>query len=175
MALERLQCDPVSVEEVIASLQFDGQHLAVHGVIYYGDGCEKDEYLLLPKGGAFDGDQSIPMPVSVDRDKCLLIDEPRLYEALGGSSVCGAFLFKEDAIVVGEIRRQPGSAHPVRIGHLWMILTQNWRDEGLGWTIHRMRVVTFPRDRLPPLPWSGFQGNEHAYPLIEIHPVPGGK
>lgn len=165
-----IKCDPMSVPEVIAAPELNNQHVAVHGIIYYGEGCEKDEYLLLPKEGPFDGVGPIPVPESLDRSKCLLIEEPNLYDKLGGSSVAGAFRFKDDAVLIGAIRRQPGSGHPVRIGDLWLIVMQRWTDEGLGWTNHSFRVITFPHDRFPPLPWSGFQGERDAYPVIRVYP-----
>lgn len=167
-----LKCDPISVPDVIASPDLNNQHIAVHGIIYYGEGCEKDEFLLLPKEGPFDGVGPIPVPESLDRDKCLLIVEPDLYDRLGGSSACGAFLFKDDAVLIGQIRRHPGSNHPVRIGDLWLIVMQRWTDEGLGWTNHSLRVITFPQNRLPPLPWTGFQGERDAYPVIRVSPPP---
>jgi hypothetical protein len=170
MQFGHLKCDPISVSKVIASPDLDGQHMAVHGIIYYGEGCGEDEYLLLPKEGPFDGVGPIPMPAHLDRSKCILIEEPHLYHRLGGSSAAGAFLFKDDAILVGQIRRRSESAHPVRIGDLWLIVMQRWADEGLGWTHHNLRVILFPQDRLPPLPWSGYQGPGYAYPLIRAYP-----
>ena len=167
-----LKCDPITVPQAISSPELDNQYVAVPGIIYYGEGCEEGEYLLLPKEGPFDGVGPIPMPESLDRAKCLLIEEPNLDDRLGGSSVCGAFLFKEDSILVGRIRRHPGSDHPVRIGDLWLVVMQGWADEGLGWTSHNLRVITFPQDRLPPLPWNGFQGERHAYPVIRVYPQP---
>ncbi len=167
-----LECDPISVPEVIASPDLDNQYVAVHGIIFYGEGCEKDEYLVLPKEGPFDGVGPIPMPESLDRSKSLLIEESNLYNRLGGSSVCGLFLFKDDAILIGQVRRRPGSEHPFRIGDLWLVLMQRWSDEGLGWTNRSLRVIAFPQHRLPPLPWSGFEGKGHAYPVIRVYPQP---
>jgi hypothetical protein len=167
-----LKCDPISIPEVIASPDFDNQNIAVHGIIYYGEGCEKDEYLVLPKEGPFDGVWPIAVPESLDRSKCLLIEEPNLFNKLGGSSACGAWLFKEDAILVGQIRRQPGSNPQVRICNLWLILMQNWADEGMGWTNHNLRVIIFPQSALPPLPWMGFQGKRNAYPVLRVYPQP---
>lgn len=167
-----LRCDPISVTQAIASPDLDNQHVAVHGIIYYGEGCGEGEYLLLSKEGPFDGVGPIPMPESLDRRKCLLIEETDLYNRLGGSSVCGAFLFKDDAIIVGQISRHPGTDHPFRIGNLWLIVMQRWSDEGLGWVHRSLRVIMFPHDRLPRLPWDGFEGERDAYPLLSVYPQP---
>jgi YD repeat-containing protein len=94
--------------------------------------CEQGEFVLLPKEGPFDGKDPLPPIVSLDRSKCLLIEEPDLDRRMGGSSACGTFRYKHDAIVVGQIRRRPGSDHPVRIGDLWLIVTQDWENWGQG-------------------------------------------
>jgi hypothetical protein len=167
-----VKCDPIAVPEIIASPELDNQHVAVHGIIFYGEGCEQDEYLVLPKEGPFDGVGPIPFPDSLDRSKCILIEEANLFDRLGGSSASGAFVFKYDAIIVGQIRRHLRSSHPVRITDLWLIVVQDWVDEGLGWTNHSLRVVMFPEIRMPTLPWSGFKGERNAYPLIRVLPEP---
>lgn len=169
MEFRLLQCNPLSVEEVISSDDLDNQHVGVHGIVYYGEGCDKDEFLLLPKCGPFDGVGPIPMPSVLDRAKCLLIDEPDLNRTLGSSSACGSFLWKHDAIVIGQVQRKPGSAHPVRIGELWLLILQHWLDVGHGEASHDFRVIAFPRQPLH-LPFRGFEGERHASPIIRIDP-----
>jgi hypothetical protein len=164
-----LRCDPLSVGEVIRSSDLDGQYVGVHGIVFYGDGCADDEFLLLPKEGPFDGVGPIPMPDVLDRSRCLLIEERDLDNRLGGSSVVGAFRYKHDAIVVGQIRRWPGTDHPVRIGNLWLIVMQHWLDLGYGPPSRDFRVIAFSGP-LPALPWRGFQGERHVSPIVRVDP-----
>ena len=169
MSFGLLKCNPLSVAEVIGSAELDGQYVSVHGTLFYGDGCAMDEFLLLPREGPFDGN-GIPMPNVLDRDQCLLIEEPDLDNKLGGSSVAGIYRYKEDAIVVGQIRRVPGAEHPVRIMSLWLIVMQHWLDFGIGPPSHELRVINFPAS-FPILPWSGFQGESHVAPVIRVDPL----
>ena len=169
MGFGLLKCNSLSVAEVIAAPDLDGQCVGVHGILFHGDGCATNEFLLLPKNGPFDGVGPIPMPDVLDREQCLLIDEQDLDHRLGGSSVAGLYRYKYDAIVVGQIRRMPGTDHPVRIGNLWLILMQDWEDFGHGHPYHDLRVVNFPAP-LPALPWSGFQGERYASPVIRLDP-----
>jgi hypothetical protein len=170
MQFGNLKCKPIPVNQVIDGRDFDGQHAAIHGILFYGEGCETDEFLLLPKDGTFDGVGPIPMPTKLDRSRCLLIEERNLDAKLGGSSVAGLYRFKNDAIVIGEIRRQPLSSHPVRIGDLWLILMQDWLDMGFGAgsAHHELRVISFPQRRLPVLPWNGMKANGSC--VIQIQP-----
>ena len=71
----RLELFPVSVTEVLENGDLDGQLVAVHGRLYYGEGCKNDEFLVLPKDGLFDGDRP-PMPESLDRCKSLFVGCP---------------------------------------------------------------------------------------------------
>ncbi len=169
MSFGILNCDPLSVAEVIRSSDLDGNFVSVHGILFYGDGCESNEFLLMPKKGPFDGVGPIPMPDVLDRQNCLLIEESDLDDRLGGSSVAGLYRYKYDAIVVGQIRRTPGTEHPVRIGNLMLILMQNWEDLGHRNPYHNLRVINFPTT-FSALPWTGFQGERYASPVIRIDP-----
>jgi len=164
-----LQCNPLSVEEVIDYADLDNQYVGVHGILYYGEGCEENEFVLIPKAGPFDGNDPLPTIRSLDRSKCLLIEEPNLESRLGMSGACGLFRWKHDVIIVGQIRRRAGSDHPVRIGDLWLILMQHWLDLGQGEPSHEVRVIAFPR-HLRQLPWSGFEGERHVSPVIRVDP-----
>lgn len=165
-----LSCLPLSVEEAIDFSDLDNQLVGVHGVLYYGEGCEENEFVLLSKNGPFDGNDPLTAIHTVDRNKCLLIDEPNLEARLGKSGACGLFRWKHDAIVVGQIRRVPGSKHPVRIHKLLLIVLQSWDDfGGVGRPYHSLRLVAFPR-HLPSLPWSGFKGDRHVAPILLVDP-----
>jgi len=166
-----LDFEPLSVAEVTSMTDLDGQHVGVHGILYYGEGCEQNEFVLLPKSGPFDGVDSLPTITAFDRNTCVLIGEPDLESRLGTSGACGLFRWKHDAIVVGQIRHQPESTHPVRIEHLWAILIQSWDDfGGMGKPYHKIRVVMFP-GQLPELPWRGFRGERHVSPVIRVEPI----
>jgi len=154
MPFGNLVCYPISVKEVIERHDCDGQYMAIHGLLFYGDGCETNEFLLLPKDGPFTGVGPIPMPESLDRRECILIEEPALDSRLGGSSVSGLYRYKDDAVVIGRVRRHVASRHPVRVGELWLILMQDWMEMPRGSAFHELRVVAFPHSRLPKLPWN---------------------
>jgi len=147
MMFQYLDCDPVSVAEAIEHPEWDNQFLAVHGVIFYGDGCQDGEFLLLPKTGRFDG-TSISMPRSIDRAQCLLIEQDDIDSKLGGSSATGGYRYLYDSIVVGRICRTPMSEHPVRITNLCIVLMQDWEEMPKGKPYHKLRIVTFPDQRI---------------------------
>lgn len=174
MAFGRLVCEPFSVREVIDNPDLDNQHVAVHGLLYKGQGCQVGEWLLLPKEGPFDGVGPIPMPESLNRAECLLIEQPGLGDKLGPSGVCGAYFWKHDCILVGQIRHRPGTDHPFRIGDLWVMLLQDWLDSewgvgrAKGLPRHELRLVLFSPPNAPALPWSGPE--QHGNPVIRLHP-----
>src|SRR4051794_39726682 len=120
MTFGRLVCNPLSVREVINDPALDSKHVAVHGLLYKGQGCEDWEWLLLPKEGPFNGVEPIPMPASLNRSQCLLIERPEDFSKLGSSGAAGLWYWKHDCIIVGQIRHRPGTDHPFRIGDLWM-------------------------------------------------------
>lgn len=91
MTFGRLICEPLSVMEVIDDPSLDGKHLAVHGLFYLGEGCDDDEYLLMPKNGPFDGVGPIPIPESLNRSQCLFIERPDDFEKLGSSGAAGLY------------------------------------------------------------------------------------
>jgi hypothetical protein len=168
MPFGHLVCRPISVKEVIERPDCDGQHMPVHGLLFYGEGCEKNEFLLLPKEGSFDGVGPIPMPKSLDRSKCILIEEPDLDTKLGGSSASGLYRYKNDAIVIGQVRRQVDSVHPVRVSELWLILMQDWLEMPRGSAFHEVRVIAFPQHLPSNLPWKGVDSKEMS--VLELHP-----
>ena len=143
MKLGYLRCEPISVRCVIAERKLDGLCVAVHGILYLGAGCHEGEYLLLPKDGPFDGVGQIPMPESIDRTECLLIEQPNIDRKLGPSGAVGEYYWKHDCIMVGTIRYQPGTDHPTRIGALSAIILQDWQDMGKGDAYHELRVLIF--------------------------------
>jgi hypothetical protein len=176
MTFGRLVCAPLSVREVIDSPDLDNKHVAVHGIFYLGEGCGTDEFLLLPKEGPFDGVGPIPMPVSLNRGECLLIEQPGLGDKLGSSGVCGSYIWKHDCILVGQIRHRPGMDHPFRIGDLWVMMLQDWlgsewgvgRAKGLPY--HQLRLVSFSPPNPPELPWSGPALKQHGDAAIRLDP-----
>src|SRR5438552_1239909 len=144
MNFGRLVCEPLSVREVIGDPDLDNKHVAVHGLFYLGEGCGEDEFLLLPKEGPFDGVEPIPMPESLDRAECLFIEQPDLWSKVGKSGAAGLYYWKHDCILVGQIRHRPGTAHPFRIGDLWIMLLQMWDNEGMEKSpFHELRLVLF--------------------------------
>ena len=175
MTFGQLVCEPLSVMEVIDDAGLDGKHVAVHGLLYKGQGCEDWEWLLLPKKGPFDGVGPIPMPESLNRSECLLIDRPDDFDKLGSSGVCGLYFWKHDCILVGQIRHCPGTDHPYRIGDLWVMLLQDWLDSewGVGrergFPYHQLRLVLFSPSNPPGLPWSGPTTKQHGSPVIRIN------
>jgi hypothetical protein len=176
MLFGQLVCDPLPVLEVIEETSFDGKHVAVHGVLYKGEGCQVGEWLLLPKEGPFDGVGPIPMPESLNRTRCLLIEQPGLGDKLGSSGVCGSYFWKHDCILVGQIRHRVGTDHPFRVGDLWVMLLQDWldrewgvgREKGLPY--HQLRLVLFSPSNPAELPWSGPTMKNHGSPVIRISP-----
>lgn len=91
-----LVCEPLSVREVIDDPGLDNKHVAVHGLFYLGEGCGEGEHLLLPKEGPFNGVGPIPMPESLNRAECLLVEQPGLGDKLGSSGVCGSYFWKHE-------------------------------------------------------------------------------
>lgn len=172
MTFGRLVCDPLSVQEVIGDPDLDNQHVAVHGLLYKGHGCQDWEWLLLPKGGPFDGVEPIPMPASLNRSECLLIERPDDFSKLGKSGAAGLWYWKHDCIVVGQIRHRPGTEHPFRIGDLWMMFLQMWDNEGMekGPPFHQVRLVLFSPPNLPELPWSGPVPKKRGDSVIRLDP-----
>ena len=168
-----ISSNPLSVAEVIGNPDLANQYVAVHGIIYYGEGCEEREILLLPKEGPFDG-KPIPKPKSLDRRKCLLIEPPDIYDdfyaKLGSFAMLGSCLWNVNAILVGQIRHRPEFDQPVRIGALWLMIVQEWQDFGGGKFHHILSVSAFPQNSLPQLPWSGPQTERCGQPVIYIHP-----
>jgi hypothetical protein len=168
----QLVCEPLSVREVIDDPHLDGKHVAVHGLFYLGEGCGEGEHLLLPKNGPFDGVGPIPMPESLNRAECLFIEQRDLDSKLGKSGEAGLFHWKQDCIIVGQIRHCPGTDHPYRIGDLWVMLLQDWLGgewgvgRGKAVPYHQLRLVLFSPPNAPPLPWSG--PKQHGNPLIRL-------
>jgi hypothetical protein len=161
----------MSVSEVIARQDLQSQIVAVHGILFLGEGCSDNEFLLLPKSGPFDGVGPIPMPKSLDRTKSLLIEEVQLDQQLGGSSVAGAYSYKLDALVIGEFSRHEGTDHPYRLGSLLLLLVQDYTDYtpyGQNWINRRLKVITFSGNRMPQSTWQGFRGDSDANPLVTI-------
>jgi hypothetical protein len=161
MTFGRLLCEPLSVREVLDDPDLDNKHVAVHGLFYLGEGCGEGEFLLLPKDGPFDGVGPIPMPESLDRAKCLFIEQPDIGSKVGKSGAAGAYHWKHDCILVGQIRHHPGTDHPFRVGDLWVMLLQDWLGSewgvgsAKGLPYHQLRLVLFSSMHPIELPWSG--------------------
>jgi hypothetical protein len=168
----RLVCEPLSVREVIDNPELDNQHVAVHGVFYKGQGCLPDESFLLPKDGPFDGVEPMPMPKSIIRSACLLIEWPDYPGDLGKSGAAGLWYWKHNCIIVGQIRHRPGTEHPFRIGDLWIMLLQTWDNEGMGQgpPFHQLRMVLFSPPNPPELPWSGPAPKQRGDTVIRLYP-----
>src|SRR5262249_41298901 len=100
--------------------------------------------------------------------RCLLIEEPNIQRALGPAAT-GLVLWREDAIIVGRIRRCPGSRHPVRIGDVWLVVTQEWFDQGV--VVSRgLWLTAFSEDRDPALPWEGAGTERYGSPVVSLQP-----
>jgi hypothetical protein len=54
MFLERLSGTLVSVPEIVTDPKYDGEHVAVHGLLYAGRHSQ-GQFLCLPKEGPFNG------------------------------------------------------------------------------------------------------------------------
>jgi hypothetical protein len=170
MKFGRLVCEPLSVREVIDNPEFQNKYVAVHGVLYLGEGCAEDEFLLLPKEGPFDGVGPIPMPVSLDRAECLFIEQADIWNKVGKSGAAGLYHWKHDCILVGQIRHRPGTDHPFRVGDLWVLILQDWLDCGKGQPFHEMRLVLFSPPNPVELPWSGPTAKRHGDSVIHVNP-----
>lgn len=155
MTWGRLICEPLSVREAIEDPDLDNKYVAVHGLFYLGEGCNANEFLLLPKDGPFDGVGPIPLPKILIREECLLIEQADLWSNVGKSGAAGLYHWKHDCIVVGQIRHRPGTNHPYRVGNLWVMLLQDWQDIGDGPPFHQVRLVLFSHPTPPKLPWLG--------------------
>jgi len=168
MTFARLVCQPLSVREGIDDPHLDGKHIAVHGLFYLGQGCGEDEFLLLQKDGPFDGVGPIPMPESLDRAECLLIEQPDIWSNIGKSGAAGLYYWKHDCILVGQIRHRPGTDHPFRIGDLWVMLLQDWEDFGKGPPHHQLRLALFSQPNPAEIPWSGPAPKQRGDVVIRI-------
>lgn len=176
MSFGQLVCEPLSVGEVIADPNLDSKLAAVHGLFYLGEGCRSSEYLLLSKDGPFDGVGPIPMPESLDRSACMLIEQPGLSDKLGSSGTSGAYFWKHDCVLVGRIRHCPGTDHPFRIGDLWAMLLQDWlssdwgvgRQKGLPY--HLLRLVLFSPSYPGDSPGKSPTSTNEVNPMIRLGP-----
>lgn len=144
MMFSRANVRPCSVAEAIGDSNLEGKIVGVHGVLYYGKGCRPGEYLCYEKSGPFDGLGPIPMPGALDRGKCLLVEQAQLEDRLAGWLAAGDFLIKWDSIIVGTIRRAPGTEHPVRITDLVLLFIQDCMDVGRGKQSISASIICFP-------------------------------
>lgn len=172
MITGKMTCCPIAVQEVLKTPELADQIVAIHGILLHGEGCRPGEFMLLPKDGPFDGVGPIPMPEALERSSCLLVEEPGIEKRLGSSGWTGPFLWRTDAIVIGRLRRGPFGEYRAKICDLWLIILQTWLDNlSMGPPTHEMRVVMFPGDRLPPLPWIGHYYHRGCS-LVDVFPVP---
>lgn len=162
--------DTMPVNEVVSRRDLDRHFIAVHGLLYCGSGYMPGEFILLPKEGPFDGSVLPMSELCISRNAGILIHESNLHDKLGGSSAVGSFVYYEDAIVLGEIIHSPAPNNIVSICNLWLIIMQRWGSLSSDWNHHAMKIVIFPENRLPKLPWSGFQGEDDAHPRVEFIP-----
>lgn len=168
MATGRFVCEPLTVQEVIDDPNLNHKHVAVHGLFYLGAGCAEGEYLILPRSGPFDGVGPIPLPNSINREECLFVEQSDVGSKVGSSGAAGLYFWKNDCVIVGQIRHRPGTDHPYRIGDLWLMMLQDWLDQGKGQPFHQMRLVFFSYPTSSELPWDGPITKRHGDPVIQI-------
>ena len=170
MKLGRLYIEPLSVEKVIADRTLDKSIVGVHGLLFYGKGCQEGEFLLLAKPGPFDGVGPIPLPDEIDRSRCLLINQPELQKKLGSSGASGDYIWKCDTIVIGQISHHPGETHPIQMQNLWLMLLQDYLGYRNGKAYHGVYMVFFsePDPTLPP--WNERKTIRSDQPAIIIDP-----
>ena len=115
----------------LASKELEGTIVAIHGVLYYGQGCMNDRFVLIHKAGGFDGTVPIPRNACepIDPSKCIMLDYPDLQDRMGSGTTTGApWLWRCDAIVIGTLGFTNTIPYPARLYDLTFITFQKWDE-----------------------------------------------
>jgi hypothetical protein len=172
MKFGSLSSKPLAVSDVVQNASvLDGQYVAVHGVLYLGEGSPNDSFVCLPKTGAFDG--TVPLPPMIPPvESTIEVVQSELLHRLYGTvpSWSGDYLYHCDAIVVGQIRVRQDVQPAVSITNLWMVMIQTAADPE-WYTDHQLYLLTFPENPLPPLPWASISVNASKGAVLKLQPA----
>jgi hypothetical protein len=137
---------PLSIPRILEMRELDGKFVAVHGILYSGEGCRGDEFLCLPKDGGFDG--ITPGRLPVRRAASLCVREPTLatkFENL--PSFCGPYAYQFDAIVMGRFRRGEWDGCAGAMEDLLMVVLHEIAQPSIHYDLG-VHVISFSRQRV---------------------------
>ncbi len=145
---------PVSVNDIVHDVSYDGNHVAIHGILYCGQETSFSEFICVPKNGGFDGVYN-GIIKGIEKSTVLLIDESglkdRLKHVVAGT---GGYLYQYDAIIFAKVRRQNVGAYKICLTDLWFMCLQNSSILPSGTNLHRMYFIDFKSRSFPTASWE---------------------
>jgi len=171
MNLGALRAKPLSVAEALAGDSFVGEHVGVHGILFFGSPWTDQgfRFVLLPKTGGFDGVNQDYKQMTLNPDAVLEVREPTLRERLQAGDVpilTGGASYNIDAILIGRIEFSQTTRK--FITDLSCAIFQRASNPEL-YIRQEICVVNF-EEHLPPLPWHGQTVWPEVVPQLQLFP-----